>query len=218
MIGNLKTRTVRLRFLPPCNQRADEESASPTLLARAMNHFNPSRGRPSRVLLLISLHALLAVVAGTAAANATSAGASATATAPAAAGTGRCPPLSRDIFAAAARDNYVMLAVMNSEQWHFGANWLHHARAAGIDYYVVAAVDEGVSRRLAGLGERCFEFIDEEIPRLGGWRWGITRRALPALEATRRTQARLRVRQPHAPPLPPPRAQAWCGARRAGAA
>lgn len=65
---------------------------------------------------------------------------------------------------------------MNEAQWDFALNWRHHVQKAGIDYYVAAATDAPTSRRLAELGEPCFEQIDEETQKLGlawgqeGWR------------------------------------------------
>lgn len=87
------------------------------------------------------------------------------------AGGKRCPPLSKEILDKRARNNTVMLAVMNEAQWDFGMNWRHHVGAAGVDYYVVAATDVPTSRRLAAMGEPCFERIDEETQKLG-LKWG----------------------------------------------
>lgn len=64
----------------------------------------------------------------------------------------------------------------NEHQWDFAENWLQHVANAGISYAVVAASDVATSGRLAARGQACFEWIDEEIPRLGltwgeeGWR------------------------------------------------
>ncbi|KAL4425402.1 hypothetical protein ABPG75_009418 [Micractinium tetrahymenae] len=65
---------------------------------------------------------------------------------------------------------------MNEAQWEFAFNWRHHVQKVGIDYYVVAATDAPTSRRLAEMGEACFEQMDEETQKLGlawgqeGWR------------------------------------------------
>ncbi|EFN56520.1 hypothetical protein CHLNCDRAFT_144132 [Chlorella variabilis] len=95
-----------------------------------------------------------------------------------AAGLPRCAPAaSRELFASrAGTGGTVMVAVMNSAQWDFGLNWLHHVKAAGIDFYVVAAADQATSERLAAASEPCFEWFDDEAPKLGlawgqeGWR------------------------------------------------
>lgn len=64
----------------------------------------------------------------------------------------------------------------NQHQWDFAENWMQHVANAGITYAVVAASDAATSRRLAALGQPCFEWIDDEIPGLGlnwgeeGWR------------------------------------------------
>jgi hypothetical protein len=64
----------------------------------------------------------------------------------------------------------------NQHQWDFAENWMQHVANAGITYAVVAASDASTSRRLAALGQPCFEWIDDEIPGLGlnwgeeGWR------------------------------------------------
>jgi hypothetical protein len=90
----------------------------------------------------------------------------------------RCPALSRELFMERAGPGGVaMIAVMNTAQWDFGLNWLHHVRAAAIDYYVIAAADVVTSQRLTASGEPCFEWLDEEAPRLGErracswWTW-----------------------------------------------
>lgn len=90
----------------------------------------------------------------------------------------RCPALSRELFMErAGAGGVAMIAVMNTAQWDFGLNWLHHVRAAGIDYYVIAAADVVTSQRLTASGEPCFEWLDEEAPRLGErracswWTW-----------------------------------------------
>lgn len=64
-----------------------------------------------------------------------------------------------------------MLAVANTAQWDFALNWMQHVQRAGITYAVVAASDVQTSQRLAALGQACFEWIDEEIPKLG-LKWG----------------------------------------------
>ena len=86
-----------------------------------------------------------------------------------AAGLPRCAPAaSRELFASrAGTGGTVMVAVMNSAQWDFGLNWLHHVKAAGIDFYVVAAADQATSERLAAASEPCFEWFDDEAPKLG---------------------------------------------------
>jgi hypothetical protein len=87
----------------------------------------------------------------------------------AAAAGGRCQALTKELLQGRARNNTVMLAVMNAAQWDFAQNWLHHTKRAGIDYYVVAATDAQTSARLAALGEPCFDRIDEEVAKLGEW-------------------------------------------------
>ncbi|PSC67546.1 ribosomal large subunit pseudouridine synthase D [Micractinium conductrix] len=79
----------------------------------------------------------------------------------------RCPLLSREVLAARAHHNTVMLAVANDAQWDFASNWLHFTKKAGISYYVVAAADAPASERLAAAGEPCFEWIDEAIAGMG---------------------------------------------------
>ena len=77
--------------------------------------------------------------------------------------------MTRELLAGRAKDNTVMYAVVNSAQWDFFENWLHHIKALGIGYYVLAATDAVTSERLAALGEPCFDRIDDEIPKLGAW-------------------------------------------------
>jgi hypothetical protein len=90
----------------------------------------------------------------------------------AAAAGGKCKALTKELLQGRARNNTVMLAVMNAAQWDFAQNWLHHTKRAGVDYYVVAATDAQTSERLAALGEPCFDRIDEEVAKLGEWcRW-----------------------------------------------
>jgi hypothetical protein len=55
----------------------------------------------------------------------------------------------------------------NSEQWDFALNWLFHVKKAGITYAMVAASDVNTSRRLAAMGQPCFEWIDTEVPKMG---------------------------------------------------
>jgi hypothetical protein len=79
----------------------------------------------------------------------------------------RCPPLTQDVFSRRARNNTVMFAVMNGEQFDFARNWLHHVKKAGIDYYVAVAADANASAQLAALGEPCVDRADEEVAKLG---------------------------------------------------
>jgi hypothetical protein len=85
-------------------------------------------------------------------------------------GSPRCQPRpTKELFAAraAAGNATVLLAVMNAAQWDFGMNWLHHVKALTLDWYVIAAADAASSQRLAAAGEPCFEWVDEEAPKLG---------------------------------------------------
>ena len=80
----------------------------------------------------------------------------------------------------------------NTAQWDFALNWMQHVQRAGITYAVVAASDVQTSQRLAALGQACFEWIDEEIPKLGaacGQLAGSAAAACSAVAATRAAAA-----------------------------
>lgn len=103
--------------------------------------------------------------AATAAAAGTNAGAASSGS-----GSPRCQPRpTKQLFAAraAAGNGTVLLAVMNAAQWDFGMNWLHHVKALKMNWYVIAAADAASSQRLAAAGEPCFEWVDDEAPKLG---------------------------------------------------
>ena len=103
--------------------------------------------------------------AATAAAAGTTAGAASNGS-----GSPRCQPRpTKQLFAAraAAGNGTVLLAVMNAAQWDFGMNWLHHVKALKMNWHVIAAADAASSQRLAAAGEPCFEWVDDEAPKLG---------------------------------------------------
>ncbi|GAB4816673.1 hypothetical protein N2152v2_003719 [Parachlorella kessleri] len=73
----------------------------------------------------------------------------------------KCPPLTEALLHSVAKDNAVMLALLNSAQQDFGLNWLKHVQQAGLSYFMVAALDANTSALLAGLKVPCFEYLDK---------------------------------------------------------
>lgn len=65
-------------------------------------------------------------------------------------------PLTREAADAAARDGLLMLTVANANQLHFFRNWLATIRDLGIDYVIVASVDEETQRELEIQRVPCF--------------------------------------------------------------
>lgn len=79
----------------------------------------------------------------------------------------RPPPPDRPPPHTTHSPSVIARAQINSAQWDFGLNWLHHIKAIQLDYYVLAAADASASARLAAAGEPCFEWLDTEAPKLG---------------------------------------------------
>lgn len=89
---------------------------------------------------------------------------------------GACPPLSRALFESVAVEQTIMITIVNSAQKEFLWNWYTALKAAGLTYFVVGAIDREMSRELAAARVPCFDFVNEEVQKLGmawgqeGWR------------------------------------------------
>lgn len=60
-----------------------------------------------------------------------------------------------------------MITIVNSAQKDFFLNWHRALAEIRLGYYVVGAIDTDMSQFLAGMGVPCFDFVNEEVQKMG---------------------------------------------------
>ena len=77
-----------------------------------------------------------------------------------------CGPLSADLVKKVARDNTVLVTIVDKLVWHsFGPSYVENIQSAGITYWLIAALDPETSTAMGaqGITDHCFNAPQERV-------------------------------------------------------